>query len=203
MESIILASGSPRRKKLLRQINLPFRVEVSHAEEDYDSSLPASDIVQLLARRKAETIAGHHNHALIIGADTIVVHRNNILEKPADAAEARSMLQQLSDERHIVYTGVALCKIDGPHNRQIRTFAEQTEVTFGQLHSEDIRHYVESGNPMDKAGAYGIQDDYGALFVKKIYGDYNTVIGLPLHALYQHLQSFAPSFLAQRWQHDD
>lgn len=196
MKTIILASGSPRRKKLLEQIKLPFQVQVSSVDERYDPDLPARDIVQLLARRKAEDIAQQAETALTIGADTLVVFKNTILEKPQNEPEARHMLQQLSGNTHSVFTGVALCKTGcGSDLLQCTTFFEETLVTFGNVRSRDITKYVQSGSPMDKAGAYGIQDDYGALFVQEIKGDYNTVVGFPLYRFYETLQTFAPEYL--------
>lgn len=198
MNNIILASGSPRRKKLLEQINLPFEVQVSSVEETFDTSLSADQIVQQLALRKARDIAQQSKDALIIGADTIVVFDDSILEKPADHNEAHQMLQELSGEIHYVLTGVALCKVDNHNNiTDTLTFVESTEVTFGQLDSDDIEAYVDSGSPMDKAGGYGIQDDFGAIFVKKINGDFYNVVGFPLHAFYNTMHSFAPEHLPQ------
>ena len=194
MKSIILASGSPRRKKLLEQINMPFQVQVSTVSEEYDPDLPPADIVQVLARRKAEDIAQNSKDALIIGADTIVSLETTVLEKPRTAGEAEKMLHKLSDQTHSVLTGVALCKTDRSGQHQTHSFFEETYVTFGKLSPDDIEHYVKSGSPMDKAGAYGIQDDYGALFVKRIAGDYNTVVGFPLYAFYQELKKFAPKY---------
>lgn len=194
MKSIILASGSPRRKKLLEQINIPFQVQASSVEEEYEPDLPPADIVQVLARRKAEDIARKHQNALIIGADTIVSFETTVLEKPRTDQEAIEMLHKLSDQTHSVLTGVALCKADRSGDHQIHSFFEETYVTFGELSPNDIERYVESGSPMDKAGAYGIQDDYGALFVKRIAGDYNTVVGFPLYSFYQELKEFAPEY---------
>ena len=194
MNSIILASGSPRRKKLLQQINIPFQVQVSSVDEEYDPDLAPADIVRTLARRKAEDVARGYKNALIIGADTIVSFETNILEKPRTNQEAKDMLHKLSDQSHSVFTGVALCKSGDSGIDQTHTFFEETCVTFGELRSKDIEQYVQSGSPMDKAGSYGIQDDYGALFVKRIAGDYNTVVGFPLYAFYQELKEFAPEY---------
>lgn len=198
MRKTVLASGSPRRKKLLQQINLPFDVQVSSVDETFDPDLPASRIVQQLALRKARDIAQKNTDALIIGADTIVVFEDEILEKPADNPEARQMLQQLSGKTHQVQTGVALCKVGLSHNiTDTLTFVEKTDVTFGNLDSRDIKTYVAGGSPMDKAGGYGIQDDFGAIFVKRIEGDYYNVVGFPLHRFYNIMKSFAPEFLPQ------
>jgi septum formation protein len=196
LNSIILASGSPRRKKLLEQINLTFRVQVSAVDEHYDPERSPADIVQVLADRKARDIAQNTTHNLIIGADTLVVYDNKILEKPDNPQQAKNMLKQLSENRHTVLTGVALYKTFEDKEPRCHHFVEQTKVTFGKIDAEDITAYVKSGAPMDKAGAYGIQDDFGALFVKHIDGDYNTVVGFPLYSFYRAMKKFAPEYLA-------
>ncbi|SHE42840.1 septum formation protein [Fodinibius roseus] len=195
METVILASGSPRRKKLLEQINIPFQVQKSAVDEHYPSALSAAEVVEVLARRKAIAVARHYTEALIIGADTIVAYRDKILEKPSTKEQAQRMLMQLSGNTHSVYTGVSLYKKATDDNSQAHTFSEETKVTFGNLNIRDIKQYVESGSPMDKAGGYGIQDDYGAIFVKHIQGDYNNVVGFPLYSFYQVMQKFAPEYL--------
>lgn len=195
MKTVILASGSPRRKKLLEQINMSFRVRESTAEENYRSDLAPAEVVERLSRRKAADVARHYAGALIIGADTIVAYRDRILEKPATDEAARRMLMQLSGNTHSVYTGVTLHEKPSADKSRIHTFFVETKVTFGNLNIRDVNHYVESGSPMDKAGAYGIQDNYGAIFVKHIEGDYNNVVGFPLYTFYQVMQNFAPEYL--------
>lgn len=195
MKSIILASASPRRRKLLQQINLDFKVRPSDVTEEYDASLSPAEVVQTLAKRKALDIAQQFDDALIIGADTIVIHKNTILEKPSSPGEAENMLHQLSDSMHSVLTGVTLCQKNPEKNQRTHTFFEETKVIFGKLRSKDITRYVQGGSPMDKAGAYGIQDDYGAIFVKRIEGDYNTVVGFPLYSFYQEMIRFAPEYI--------
>ncbi|SMO90546.1 Maf family protein [Fodinibius sediminis] len=195
MKTIVLASGSPRRKKLLDQLQIPFKVKISTVEEQYDDALAPADIVQMLASRKAEDVAQTFEDALIIGADTIVVFRETILEKPCSSEAARQMLMQLSEDTHSVVTGVSLYKKAPGKKSRIHTFFEETKVTFGNLNADDVQRYVASGSPMDKAGAYGIQDNYGSIFVKRIEGDYNTVVGFPLYAFYQVMQDFAPEYL--------
>jgi septum formation protein len=196
---IILASGSPRRKQLLKQINVDFTVQVSNADERYDASKEPADIVQMLALRKAEQIADENDSSdvLVIGADTIVVKGQTILEKPATTTDAEQMLLDLSNTTHQVLTGVAIVKnFMAGNKREVLTFYESTDVTFGKLEKFEIREYVATGSPMDKAGGYGIQDDWGALFVKQIKGDFYNVVGLPLHALYQKLKVFAPELVS-------
>lgn len=195
METVILASGSPRRKKLLEQINMPFQVQKSAVDENYRSDLSPAKVVEVLARRKATDVARHYTKALIIGADTIVAYRGKILEKPSTREEAQRMLMQLSGNTHSVFTGVSLYKKASHDSSRVHTFFEETKVTFGNLNIHDIQQYVESGSPMDKAGGYGIQDDYGAIFVRHIEGDYNNVVGFPLYSFYQVMQNFAPEYL--------
>lgn len=177
-------------------MNLTFEVEPSNCDESFNDNEDPSDIVQMLALRKAADVSEGKSDALIIGADTIVVFEDDILEKPGSKAEARNMLSRLSGNCHSVFTGVALAKTDSKGNiLKKRTFSEETKVYFGKLSESEINHYVASGSPMDKAGSYGIQDDWGALFVERIEGDYNNVVGLPLYALYRHLKTFAPEVL--------
>ncbi|MDZ7682517.1 MAG: Maf family protein [Fodinibius sp.] len=147
--------------------------------------------------RKAKDIAPHHPESLVIGADTIVVFGDDILEKPESPDEAKQMLRALSGQTHQVLTGVALCKVDRAQNiTDTLTFFETTDVVFGNIHPEDIDGYVASGSPMDKAGSYGIQDDYGAIFVQQITGNYYNVVGFPLHRFYNEMNRFAPEFLS-------
>lgn len=198
MSSIVLASGSPRRKKLLEKINLTFTVHKSDVPEKYNPNDSPADIVQTLALQKAEDVARHYKQSLIIGADTIVAFNDNILGKPNTRAEARKMLTSMSGNAHRVLTGVALIKVGKNQNNTTRlTFCEQTKVIFSQLENHEIANYVEKGNPMDKAGSYGIQDRWGTLFVESIHGDYYNVVGFPLHTFYQEMKQFAPEYLSK------
>ena len=199
MKTIILASGSPRRKKLLKKIGLTFDVHASDATEDYEPTWSAKQIAQTLAERKASAVALYHSNALIIGADTIVTFNDQILEKPATGPEAKEMLQQLNGHSHEVLTGVSLLKTDTSGNiMDSTTFIERTTVIFGNINPKLIDAYIATESPMDKAGAYGIQDSHGALFVKAIEGDYYNVVGFPLHSFYNMTTSFAPEFLSQQ-----
>jgi septum formation protein len=193
---MILASGSPRRKHLLEQINCTFRIDVSDVEERVDPELRPAEVAESLARQKAQDVAQRHQSACIIGADTIVVLDEHILGKPESTDQAKELLRRLSDQSHQVITGVCLLLLDpaGTITSQT-TFHEQTGVTFGALTDREIDEYVATGSPMDKAGAYGIQDDWGSLFVKEIQGDYNNVVGFPLYRFYQTMKSFAPELL--------
>lgn len=186
----ILASASPRRKLLLEQIGLRFTVCPSAVEEtEVSLLLPPQEYVSVLATSKARDVAQkqQEDSSIVIGADTIVVHDGCILNKPASVSEAEEMLARLSGATHIVYTGIALVE-----SGSLRTLVDvqNTEVTFRVLATKEITAYVATGSPLDKAGAYGIQDDFGAVFVEKIHGCYYNVVGLPLTLLYQRLQEF-------------
>ncbi len=190
---LILASASPRRKKLLEQIGLDFRVVVSAFDEDViPTDISPQDYVQILAHSKALHVAQKLGEpAIVIGADTTVVLQGYILNKPRDAADAVRMLSMLSNRTHDVFTGIALveCRADGSVTKSVQDVC-RTEVRFRQLSTEEIRGYVIGGSPLDKAGSYGIQDDFGAVFVEGIHGCYNNVVGLPLELLYRRLQEF-------------
>ncbi|MCM3715094.1 Maf family protein [Halalkalibacter oceani] len=174
MHSLILASGSPRRKELLQQVHLSFNVVPSMISEQIEPTLSPEEAVKQLAYQKAEDVWKQHRDAVVLGSDTVVAFQDTILGKPKDEREARQMLTLLSGRTHSVYTGVTLCSQAGT-----TTFFEKTEVEFYSLTEEEIAMYVESGEPLDKAGAYGIQG-FGAFLVKQIKGDYYTVVGLPL-----------------------
>lgn len=188
---VVLASASPRRAHLLSQLGLRFTVYAPEGGRDPEDIAPAAPApgdgaveaagraARRLAELKAEAGAGVHPRALVVGADTIVVADGRFLGKPADAAEAREMLRTLSGRLHHVVTGVALVRREPP----LRAVdASVTAVSFRRLGDEEIDRYVASGDPLDKAGAYGIQGR-AALFVERIEGDYFTVVGLPLSIL--------------------
>lgn len=196
MKKIILASASPRRKQLLNHIDLTFSVDPSSANEIYSKDLNPTEVVKTLANRKARDVATKHKSALVIGADTIVSFEDSILEKPETHNKAKQMLGRLSNNTHQVITGVHLCKTDSSRSiTDSQSFTEITDVTFGSIADDFIDDYVTNGHAMDKAGAYGIQDNFGALFIKNINGDYYNVVGFPLHSFYTAMQSFAPNLL--------
>ena len=182
----ILASGSPRRKRLLQQLGLQFTVHVSDADESFDANLTPAEIASQIAARKVEVVSNAHPTSLTLAADTIVVLDNEILGKPVDEQDAIDMLTRLNGRKHTVFTGLALAH---PTSGRLITAAEATDVHFGDMTNEEIIQYVGTGSPMDKAGAYGIQDDQGALFVSKVEGDYYNVVGLPLFRLYQIIKA--------------
>jgi len=182
---IILASASPRRKYLLRVLlnnfGLKFVVKPSNIAEYIPRKIANfGKFAENLAFLKASETAKKHN-GFIIAADTIVVLKNMVLGKPESKTEAAKMLKQLSGKEHRVYTG--LCMINSIAGDVYKTF-EVTKVKFRTLNDEEIKFYVASGSPMDKAGAYGIQDDFGSTFVEKINGDYFNVVGLPVVKTY-------------------
>lgn len=188
MTPFILASASPRRKQLFEMMNIPVTVHPSGVEEVMDENLSPGELVCGLAHQKGTDVAAGYSNAFIISADTVVVHQHSVLGKPADKQDARCMLKRLSGDTHDVFTGVSLIRNrDGDKSRTV-TFFERTKVTFSALDSLDIDYYLSTNSPMDKAGAYGIQDDFGRFFVKKIKGDYYTVVGFPVHSFYQHLK---------------
>lgn len=198
---IILASASPRRRELLEQIGLKFEVKVSNVEEKADVSTPG-ELVEQLSLQKAEAVLAELSSdgeaLLVIGADTVVAEGNNILGKPVDAEDAVKMLSRLAGRVHQVYTGVTLlyrpgnAKIpteDGSNGIRRKTFHEMTEVHFYPMTEKEIDFYVCTGDPLDKAGAYGIQGLF-ARYVQGIRGDYNNVVGLPVGKLYQEAKEW-------------
>lgn len=175
---LILASGSPRRKELLARTGRTFRVVVSDADEIAPKDMAPVDVAMHNARAKALAVAsGQPASATVIGADTIVVLDGRIFGKPLDERDAHRMLRELSGKTHQVITGVALA-----HEGNCETFAEITDVCFRELSDEEITVYVTTGEPLDKAGAYGIQGAAGA-FVDHIESDYDNVVGLPVARL--------------------
>ncbi|HEX7571499.1 MAG TPA: Maf family protein [Bacteroidota bacterium] len=184
---LILASRSPRRLQLLKQIGMSPTVMPCDIPEIFDPSRTPEENAAGLALRKALHVAESIPEGVIVGADTIVVLEGEMLGKPDGPRDAVRMLSALSGRTHAVVTGFAL--VDRPSGRQM-TGAERTDVTFRELPLSEIEEYVEGGSPLDKAGAYGIQDDYGAVFVTRIEGCFYNVVGLPLSRLHTALQEF-------------
>lgn len=182
---LILASTSPRRKELLAKIGLSFDIIPAQGEESIKKGSPA-ELVMALSRQKAQEIAKQQGEeCIVIGADTIVAKGESIMGKPKDAADAFRMLKSISDDCHQVYTGVTMIRT-GKRPLSI-TFAEKTDVFLYPLSKEEIETYIASGDPMDKAGAYGIQGDF-AIHIRGIQGDYYNVVGLPIGRVYQELK---------------
>lgn len=178
---IILASGSPRRKELLKLIFNDFEIRSADIYETIPDSLKNENAAEFLACLKAKSIKAN-NDEMIIGCDTIVLADNKILGKPKDIQHCREMLNMLSGKTHLVCTGVCII-----YNSIEMSFTEQTKVTFHNLTESEIENYIKTKEPMDKAGGYGIQGK-GALLVKSISGDYFNVVGLPVSRLYQELK---------------
>ena len=181
---IYLASKSPRRRKLLKQINLNFKSFTVYLEEKIIPGEKPSTSVKRLSKEKLEIARQNVNRGIIITADTIVVLNSKVIGKPKDKKEAKRILKALSGNVHAVYTGFSIYNTE---NKMLLTDYEKTFVEFRTLNEKEIDDYIKSGSPMDKAGAYGIQDDFGAVFIKKINGCYYNVIGLPLTKVYQTL----------------
>ncbi len=185
---IVLASGSPRRRELLKQIGFDFTVMVSDREEKKQGLSPAG-LVEELSRQKAEDIAGRvPAGTLVIGADTTVAVDGETLGKPQTPEEAVSMLTRLAGRSHQVYTGVTIVEKGEDGNREV-TFSEETLIHLYPMTKEEIASYVATGDPMDKAGAYGIQGAFAA-HVKGIEGCFYNVMGLPVGRLYQEMKAF-------------
>jgi septum formation protein len=192
---LILASASPRRADLLRQVGIDFQVVVPDISEDLDGSLPPSQIVTRLALRKALAVSKRFDQGFVLAADTLVIHRGIILGKPADQDDARRMLSLLSGDEHEVMTGMAL--VDAASGRSDSALSK-TRVWLKTMTESEIEVYIATGEPLDKAGAYGIQGR-AALFVEKIEGCYFNVVGLPLSLLYDLMKSMqAPIWLSRK-----
>ena len=184
---IILASNSPRRRELLAGLGLDFEVRVEPGiDESYPASLPVAETAEFIAGKKAtayrQTMA---DDELIITADTVVIVDGEVLGKPADAAEARCMLQKLSGKTHQVITGVCLTTL-----RKSVHFSVETDVTFKQLSADEVSYYVTTYKPFDKAGAYGIQEWIGYIGCTGLRGSYYNVMGLPVQRIYTELEAF-------------
>ena len=171
---LILASGSPRSRELLSLITDEFEILVSGCDEFVPEGTPAKKVPAILAEQKALAVAKLRPEDTVIGSDTVVVLNDEIFGKPKDKAHAHAMLKALSGKKHFVYTGVAVAE-----KGEVRSFVQKTEVEFYELSDETIEKYIATGEPMDKAGAYGIQGK-GSVLVKGITGDYFNVMGLPV-----------------------
>ena len=192
MKQLILASQSPRRRQLLEQMGLTFEVKTACIDETMDPAKPLAEEIARLSRRKAEAVqAGLSHDAVIVAADTMVCIDGQRLGKPHSTEEAAAMLRQLSGRSHTVLSGVCVLCAD-----RVETFTQQTDITFRPLSETEIAAYVATGEPMDKAGAYGIQE-MGGLFVSSLNGDYYNVMGLPICPLAEVLRRFGVAVLGQ------
>lgn len=194
---LVLASASPRRRHLFSLLNLDFEVRPSDVKEPEDSDLPPAGFAGFLSALKARDVASGLTDCLVVGADTIVILDEKILGKPKNPQDAISMLESLSGRTHEVITGVTLIHVGLEGIELEKTFHVSTKVAFSPLDRDEIEAYVKGGSPMDKAGAYGIQDDYGAFFVESIQGDYYNVVGFPLNRFYQEIKMLFPGYFRQ------
>jgi len=188
--ALILASGSPRRKALLELFHIPFTVRVADIDETMDPDKSPAEAVGLVSRRKALAIP-RQDQDVVIAADTVVVCAGQILGKPHSEEEARQMLTLLSGRDHQVMTGMTVIR-----GEQAETCTEVTDIHFRELSQKEILAYIQTGEPMDKAGAYGIQGG-AALFAEKMNGDYYNVMGLPVCRLWKLLNTIAPDLFTQ------
>lgn len=185
MKKLVLASKSPRRKELMALMDVEFTTVTKDVDETYDDSLAPNEIVEFLAAKKADAVGQElSDQAIVIGSDTIVVLDDEILLKPKDESHAFEMLSRLQGRQHFVYTGLAL--LDTETGKTIINH-KKSEVWVAPMTDEEIRWYIDTKEPMDKAGSYGIQG-FGARYIEKIDGDYYTIMGLPVHGLYASLK---------------
>ena len=189
-KEIILASSSPRRRELMRMAGLDFTVEVPDVPEIVPPSLPKEKESQFLAEMKATVVSVRHPKEIVIGSDTTVICEGRVLGKPKSEQEARDMLHFLSGRTHEVYTGVSIICGD---EADAESFTSVTSVEFYELSDAEIEAYIRSGEPMDKAGAYGIQGP-GCRFVLRIEGDYFTVVGFPIAEVIRRLERLAEEY---------
>ncbi len=182
---LLLGSNSPRRQQILRDAGFSFVVSVKPTDEAFPAHLPAADVPLFLARQKAEAFLAESQTTLVLTADTVVRVDETILNKPADYAEGRQMLRRLSGRAHLVTTGVCLL-----HRGEFRLFADTAEVVFRSLTDQEIAYYLHACRPFDKAGAYGVQDFIGMVGIERIEGSYFTVMGLPIHRVYEALKPY-------------
>ena len=186
---IILASNSPRRQELLRNLGISFSVRVKETDEYFPADMPAEEVAQYLAEQKASAFTEELQDEVIITADTTVVLEDNVLNKPADAEEAYQMLKRLSGKVHKVITGV--CLLSNHEGEALKTsFSDTTSVFFSQLTDDEIYYYIHHYRPFDKAGSDGIQEWIGMIGIEKIEGSYYNVMGLPVEKLYKQLKNF-------------
>ena len=184
---VLLASNSPRREELLRGIDIDFEVKVlPDIDESYPDNLPSEEIAEYVAALKAKAyLTSLQEDELVLTADTIVLLDGKVLGKPVDKEDAKEMLRKLSGKTHRVITGVCLTSI----TKQI-SFSATSEVEFGELSNQEIEYYVENYSPMDKAGAYGVQEWIGYIAVKHINGSYYNIMGLPIQRVYREIIKF-------------
>ena len=188
---IYLASASPRRKELLEQLGLTFTVIIKNVDENIGGQISPGQLVEVLSERKAREVVRELDRGLVIGSDTVVVWRDRILGKPKDRKEALEMLSCLQGDEHSVYSGVAVINVE---TGKTDLFHERTQVFFRNASREELELYVNTGEPLDKAGAYAVQG-IGAVLINGIEGCYSNVVGLPLSRLARALKDFGVDIL--------
>ncbi len=187
MKKIILASKSPRRIELMECLNIPFEIHSADVDETINPDLKIETEIMRLAQQKAQAVLDFHPDSVVIGADTLVVHNNQALGKPIDRQNAKDMLKTLSGTTHQVITGVCLLS-----NNQCETFYHSSDVVVYELSEKEIDDYIDTNEPMDKAGSYAIQG-LGRLFVKEIHGDFFSIMGFPVSIIHRKLNDFLNS----------
>jgi septum formation protein len=182
---LILGSNSPRRRQIMADAGFDFTVIVKETAETFAESMPIIQVAEYLSQQKAACFLNEIGENIVLTADTIVAVGDTILNKPADFWEAKAMLEKLSGRKHLVHTGVSIFT----NEKQI-SFVDTTEVYFKKLTNHEIEYYINTCKPFDKAGAYGVQDFIGMVGISKIEGSYFTVMGLPIHRVYEVLQDY-------------
>ena len=184
-KNIILASKSPRRQQLLKELNIPFTIKTKEVAENYSKLLKKKQITEYLAKLKAAAFTNLQEKDILVTSDTIVWFKGKPLEKPKDLEDAKKMLRQLSGKKHSVYTSICL-----KSKSKERVFSDKTTVYFKNLTSDEIDYYVENYQPLDKAGSYGVQEWIGLIGIKKIKGSYYNIVGFPVHKFYKEILKF-------------
>ena len=182
---LILASSSPRRQYLMREVGFTFSVQAPDIDESFPGDMPVTLVPKFLAEKKARVFEKTITTEIVISSDTVVILENEIMNKPLNRLEAIEMLSKLNGKTHTVITAVCLYS-----KEKIDCFDDRTEVTFKKLTRAEIEYYIDTCRPFDKAGAYGAQDWLGMVGIEKINGSYFTVMGLPMHRVYEHLLNF-------------
>jgi septum formation protein len=182
---LIIASNSPRRRQIMADAGFSFDVVVKETDETFPDTIPLFEVPMYLASKKADAFGNDYNDSIILTADTVVIINNEILNKPANEAEATEMLKKLSGQKHHVVTGVCI-----KAGYLTNVFADVAEVYFRTLTDQEIQHYIGTCKPFDKAGSYGVQDFIGMVGIEKIVGSYFTVMGLPIHKVYDSLRRY-------------
>jgi septum formation protein len=184
-KNIILASQSPRRQQLLKELNIPFEIKIKRVEENYPKLLKKKEITEYLAKLKAEPFINLKENDILITSDTIVWFKGKPLEKPKNLDDAKRMLQKLSGKKHKVITSICLKSKD-----KQKIFSDITTVFFKKLNTDEITYYINNYKPLDKAGSYGVQEWIGLIGIKKIVGSYYNIIGFPVHKFYKEILKF-------------